>query len=118
MFRRADESGSSVLSATRGVIFLGTPHSESIAARWEPIIQRIVQSAIVPEFATPPNLTEDQIRMRMNSLIFESISSFKIEIFTFIETDSVSCYCYRSFVVPLLILSIDYAPGMYKARRS
>jgi hypothetical protein len=99
----------SVLPDRHGLIFLGTPHYESIEAPWQLIIQRIIQSAStsLPDVATPPNLRR-----------FEYVRPPQGLVYTFIETDSVSCYCYGSFGVLLLIIYIDYATGMYKARIS
>jgi hypothetical protein len=97
MLRLAKASASSVLTATRGVIFLGTPHYESVAAPWQLIIQRIIQSVTIPDVATPPNLTEEEKEIEESSQLFEYVTppqSRQIQIFTFIETDSVSCYCY------------------------
>jgi hypothetical protein len=109
-------SVSSVLRARHGVIFLGTPHHESITAPWHLIIQRIIQSATIPDVATPPNLTEEKNQIEAGYQLFDFDTIVTPLVYTFIETDSVSCYCYRNFVVLLLIINIDYATGMYKTR--
>jgi hypothetical protein len=117
MLRLITASDSSVLRARNGVIFLGTPHHESVTAPWQLIIQRIVQSATIPDVATPLNLTEDKNQIEADSQLFDFdtiVTPLQGRVYTFIETDSVSCYCYRNFVVLLLIIYIDYATGMYK----
>jgi hypothetical protein len=98
---------SSVLKAVRGVIFLGTPHLGSNAAPWELAMQRIIDiSADLIDFAVLPDFAaEGQELQRMIPVM--SLLEFlqrQLQIYTFIETDSVSYSCYMSLRRLLLII--------------
>jgi hypothetical protein len=87
MLKEARARSPTVSKATRGVIFLGTPHWNSGTTQWPQIIQRIIQNADPTGIPRSINSTEE----RELEMITAHFSGLGFKICTFIETDSVSC---------------------------
>jgi hypothetical protein len=86
---------SGVLNAAGGIIFLGTPHFTSNVASWQLTLQRIILSADYT--VVPPNFTEARQELQGIAMAFHSHRlPPQLQIYTFIETDSVSYSCYIS----------------------
>lgn len=81
-----DLIGGSILHSTRGVVFLGTPHSSVSVGGWQPILQRVHEVAgTFPESSANLDAVAVRAAVDVLSKFYPVLEATKMRIFSFFE---------------------------------